>query len=126
MRVSNWNPQQYDGQFIAASMARLVKAAEIVAEKARAKVPVGSISRPAGKSGKYWTERTPGSLKKSIRVVKKHDSTTRNVRIYAGNKKVFYARLVEFGSIKKGARPFLRPALNGSKAEIKAILEGGG
>jgi HK97 gp10 family phage protein len=126
MRVSNWNPQQYDGQLIAASMERLVKAAEIVAEKARAMVPVGSISRPVGKAGKYWTERSPGSLKKSIRVVQKHDSTTRNVRIYAGNKKVFYARLVEFGSIKKGARPYLRPALNGSKSQIKSILENGG
>jgi HK97 gp10 family phage protein len=121
MRVSNWKPQQFDGQFIAASMERLERAAEVIAAKARQRVPVGTVTRSAG-SGKYWMEREPGSLKRSIRVVKKNDGTSRNVRVYAGNKKVFYARLVEYGSIKKGARPFLRPALNSSKAEIKSAL----
>ena len=124
MRVSNWNPQKFDSEFAAASMDRLKAAAEVIAEKARQRVPVGTITRPAG-TGKYWMEREPGSLKKSIRVVTKTDSNSRNVRVYAGNSKVFYARFVEYGTIKKGARPFLRPALNSSKAEIKSILEKG-
>lgn len=124
MRVSNWSPQKYDGEFMNASMDRLEAAAEIVATKARQKVPVGTITRKVI-GGKYWTEREPGSLKKSIRVVRKKDSKSRNVWIMAGNKKVFYAKFVEFGTVKKGAQPFLRPALNSSKAEIKSILENG-
>ena len=124
-KVSNWNPQRYDGQFMAASMDRLEAAAEIIAELARKKVPVGTITRKIGKSGKYWTERTPGSLRRSIRVVKLHDSKARNVRVYAGNSKVYYARMVEFGTAKKAARPFLRPALNANKSKIRSILENG-
>jgi HK97 gp10 family phage protein len=123
-RVSNWNPQKYDGEFISASMERLTLAAGVIAERAKQKAPVGTITRKPG-GGKYWTEREPGSLKKSIRVVRKNDDNIRNVRVYAGNRKVYYARMVEYGTSKKGARPYLRPALNGSKAEIQSILKGG-
>lgn len=123
-RVSNWNPQKYDGELFSASMERLVLAAEIVAERARRKAPVGTIIRQAA-SGKYWMERAPGSLKRSIRVVRKTNDKSRNVRIYAGHKKVFYARMVEYGTSKTRAQPFLRPALNSSKGQIKSVLGGG-
>ena len=129
MRVSNWNPQKYDAEFINASMDRLRKAAEVVAAKARSNCPVGTISRPIYKTGPYagctWTARDAGALKKTIRVVEKHElgtemSRIRNVRVYAGNFNVYYAKIVEYAGKK-----FLRPALNESKAEIKSILENG-
>lgn len=53
MRISNWNPQAFDGEFMNASMDRLRDAAEVIASKARSKCPVGTISRPIYKTGKY-------------------------------------------------------------------------
>ena len=51
---------------------------------------------------------------KTIRAVMKKG--TNDVWIIAGNKKVYYARIVEFYT------PFMRPALNSSKAAAKRIL----
>ena len=131
MRVSNWRPSQYDGEFISASMERLKAAAEVVAESARQRCPVGKISRPVYKSGKYagrvWTARTPGALKKTIRVVEKYQQFSaevaqfRNVRVYAGNYITFYAKIVEYAG-----KAFMRPALNSNRAKIRNILEHGG
>lgn len=130
MRVSNWNPQAFDGEFMNASMDRLRDAAEVVANKARAKCPVGTISRPIYKTGKYagqpWTARDEGALKKTIRVVEKKEKfrtiliEMRNIRVYAGNYLRYYAQIVEYNG-----KQFLRPALNSSKSEIKSILENG-
>lgn len=129
MRVSNWNPQKYDGEIMAASMERLRRAAELVANRARGKCPVGTVSRPIYKTGPYagqpWTARDAGALYRSIRVVEKKESgaqiaRARNVRVYAGNYLVYYAKIVEYGG-----KQFLRPALNQSKADIKNILENG-
>jgi len=129
MRVSNWNPQKYDGEIINASMKRLKKAANVVADAARAGCPVGTISRPIYKTGPYagqrWTARDAGALKKSIRVVERKGSGTlifqiRNIRIYAGHFLAYYASIVEYGG-----KHFLRPALNKSRARIRNILENG-
>lgn len=129
MRVANWHPEKYDGEIINASMERLRKAAEVIADKARANCPVGTVSRPIYKKGPYagqpWTARDAGALKKTIRVVeKKGQGTTiaegKNIRVYAGNYLIFYAAIVEYAG-----KAFMRPALNASKAEIKSILENG-
>lgn len=126
MRVSNWNPQKYDSELLGVAMDRLEKAAEVVAEAARKRVKVGTVSRPIYKTGVYagepWTSRDGGALKKTIRVVSKHSvdpiiGESRNVRIYAGNYLVRYARVVEYAGKK-----FLRPALNASKKQIRSIL----
>ena len=128
MRVSNWNPQQWDGEIMAASLERLRKAAEVVADRARERCPVGTLSRPIYKSGPYagkpWTARDAGALRRSIRVVEKKQphgyqfAGNRNVRIYAGNYLVYYARIVEYAG-----KAFMRPALNASKRNIRNILE---
>lgn len=134
MRVSNWNPRRYEYEHVNVSMNRLRKAANLVADRARAKVPVGTISRPIYRRGKYagqpWTARDAGSLKRSIRVVEKYEefvttfgefgSKNRNVRVYAGTYLAYYAAIVEY-SVKR----FMRPALNGAKRQIKDILENG-
>jgi HK97 gp10 family phage protein len=124
MRVANWNPKAGDKEIMGNAMDRLEKAANVVAEKARQKCAVG-VSRPGTKDGKDWTAREAGALKKSIRVVRLHGDPKRNVRVYAGNREAFYSRFVEYGTVKMKAKPFLRPALNSSKAEIKNILENG-
>ena len=131
MRVKNWNPNKYDGELIDASMKRLVKAAEVVKVNARARCPVGSISRPMYMSGKHagqpWTARDAGALKRTIRVTEKYGAAetsiigqNRNVRIYAGNYLVYYAKIVEYSGKK-----FMRTALNASRAKIREILLNG-
>lgn len=126
MRVENWNPNVADETFENVAIERLVKAAEILAENARRKCPVGTTSRPIYKRGPYagqaWTARDKGQLKRSIRVVRKHSKSgkplhrKRSVRTYAGHYKAFYAAIVEY------SKPFLRPALTQSLSAMKSII----
>ena len=139
-RVSNWSPQKYDGEFALVCMERLKAAAEVVAAKARSNLQVivqHSVSRPPYKTGPLAGDpksaREPGALLKTIRVVEKKETNSggigvlvgRNIRIYAGNKVVWYAGPFEYATTPKRGRPFLRPALNTSKGVIKEILEHG-
>jgi len=127
MRVEGWNPEKYDLEFENVAMDLLVEAAEAVADAARARCPVGTVSRPIYKRGPYagkpWTARDAGALKKTIRVRQKHSKSGKplkrksNVRVYAGNYLVYYASIVEHAG-----RAFLRPAILNSHAKIKQIL----
>lgn len=130
-RVSNWNPSKHNPELLKASMKRLRKAAEVVADNVRDRCPVGTATRPVYKSGPYagarWTARDGGELKRSIRVVEKRGEQAsllvgkiKNIRVYAGNYLAFYARIVEYGG-----RKFMRPGLNASKSRIRSILENG-
>ncbi len=77
----------------------LEESAEIIREEASNKAP-----------------RRTGRLKKGITVSKVKDSS-----IDIGPaKKDFYGRFLEFGTVKMSARPFLRPALDTKKKEVKA------
>jgi HK97 gp10 family phage protein len=101
-------------------MDRLERAAEVVADAARQRVPV-----------------LTGTLKDTIRVTRLTGDPRRNIRIYAGSRikggsmkkgaerGAFYAHMVEYGTVKMRARPFLRPALNASKSTIQSILREG-
>lgn len=122
MRVCNWKPDRNDERIMAASMDRLEAAAIVIAESAMRKAPTGSIYKKGG--AKAWMSREPGSLKKSIRVVRLFNNKERNVRVYVGSPKVFYARFVEMGTKNAAAHPYLRPALHSSRAAIKKILRG--
>lgn len=134
MRAVNWNWDEADRMVAKASIERVRKAAEVVADRARRECPVGTISRPMYKTGPYagqsWTARDRGSLVRSIRVVEKHEEkwgyafkafgmTHGLIRVYAGNFLAFYARIVEYSN------PFMRRALWGTHAEVKKILENG-
>jgi len=126
MRVENWNPNAMDQTFENIAVERLVEAAEVVAKTARGKVRVGTLSRPAyktgAKAGKAYTSREAGRLKKSIRVVRKKTkggralSKKKNVRIYAGHRMTDYHFVIEF------RYPFLRNSLAQSIPEIKSII----
>ncbi len=129
MRIENWNPGPITAEIEKKAMDRLAKAGELVASRARARFPLGEppsiLSR---KTKKLWKPMSRGELIKSIRVVRLKDDPKLNIRVYAGNRKKggpFYAHMIEYGTIKLGARPFLRPALNSSKASIKSIVENG-
>ena len=128
-KISNWNPQKYDSEFLDASMDRLRRAAKVIAGDVRERCPVGTISRPMYVEGMYagksWTRRDAGALKRTIRVVEKHEDFSheihrdRNVRVYAGNYNVYYAQIVEYN-----VRRFMHQGLNAGKARVRAILEG--
>ena len=124
MRVANWNAEKVLKGVIAASMDRLEEIGKIIADKAKTLAPVG-VDRAQYKTGKDWTARRAGALRDSIRVVRLHGDPKKNIRVYAGSRKVFYARFVERGTVKMRARPFLRPALNASKSEARALLNRG-
>ena len=120
-----WNPQgPITAEIEKAAMDRLERAGEVVAASARQKVPIGKARDPY-KTGKEWTARKAGALRDSIRVTRLKDDAKQNIRVYAGNKEVYYARFVEYGTVKMKAKPYLRPALNGAKGQIMAIMEGG-
>ena len=144
VRVSNWNVERYNGELIGASMDRLRKAANVLKDNAEtileSKIGKGwggtgkkrfNIRREPYKTGQYagqdWTAREPGSLVKTLRVTEKREDAAlvatfgrnRNIRVYAGNREVYWAKLFEY------YQPFLRPAVNKSKAAIRNILENG-
>ena len=126
MRLEHFNPNKFDQAFENVSIKRLVEAAEVIAAATRRKCPVGTITRPIYKSGPYagqfWTARDAGELRKSVRVVRKRTkggkafTRKRNIRIYAGHKKAYYASIVEH------ATPFMRPAQTATLSEVKAII----
>lgn len=115
-----WNPEQITKEIETRAMDRLEKAGELVAARARNKVPVNT-----------------GKLKSTIRVTRLKGDPKLNIRVYAGDRVkggsrnkgaergAFYAHMVEFGTAKMAARPFLRPALNEVKGQIKGIIENG-
>ncbi len=136
MRIANWNPKINDAQIYDNVMDRLEAAGNVIARNARkilqSKIGKGKttgISHGVYKraytkgkyhyTGAYWTSREFGSLLKTIRVVRKYGDPTQNVWVMAGNKKIYYAQIVEF------YMPFLRLALSGSKTEIKTTISQG-
>jgi len=153
MAMIDFDLQKYDGEFKAAGMKRLIKAAEVIRDDAKRRIKVGTITRVPGrkmmrmKDGRMlpstmppkWMERTPGEMKQTIRVVTKYDFSgtflanlagdggVGNVRVYAGNFADWWAMQMEFGfgAWKGGAKPFLRPSLHSSQSAVRNIIEGG-
>lgn len=129
MRVVGWSPDKITAEIEKKAMDRLEKAGELVAARARQKFPLGAPPPLAGRKGKKpWMPMSKGDLLKSIRVKRLPGDPKLNVRVYAGGRwkgAPFYARMIEYGTIKMGARPFMRPAINGAKAAIMQIMENG-
>jgi HK97 gp10 family phage protein len=111
MRVENWAPGKITAELEKTAMDRLYKAGEEVADIARRLVPVQT-----------------GKLRDSIRVTRLRGDPKLNIRVYAGSREkggAFYAHMVEYGTVKMRAKPFLRPALNQLKGQIQEIMEKG-
>jgi hypothetical protein len=129
------NFAQYDELIKNASMARIRQAAEVIQMNMILKCKKSYKNRrPVYKKGPYagqiYTARDMDIMAKTIRVVEKKGPGLHaepNVRVYAGNFKTWWAVQMEYGrgAWKGGASPFMRPAINGSKAQIKTVLEGG-
>ncbi len=115
-----WHDQELVAIVETTARKSLRKGAQAVARAAKARCPVGIETRGTAKkgssAGKFWTERTPGSLKKSIRA--RSSKKKLSAQAIAGNKQVWYARFVEFGTSKTLAQPFMRNALESTFPEV--------
>src|SRR5262245_33437618 len=56
-----------------------------------------------------------GALRNSIEVERVKEGEW---KFFAGNREVYYAALVEFGSSRKGARPYFIPAVEAVKGDL--------
>ena len=120
-----WRTQEVLKEVSNNAQENLKKAGKVVRNEAKRLCPVGTLAR---EGGQYWQSRTPGSLKKSIRY--SFRKKTKSVRIIAGNRKVFYARFVEFGTkytkdIPGSHTPFLQPAMENKKGDVLKIIKNG-
>lgn len=131
VRVINWNPGKITAEIEKKAMDRLEKAGDLVAARARTNFPLTEPPLlPGRKTKKPWQPMSRGELRKTIRTTRLKDDPKLNIRVYAGSRQkggggAFYAHMVEYGTVKMGARPFLRNALNASKSQILAIVENG-
>ena len=137
-RVANWKAKEVFGEIKSLALKGARDAVDKQVALAKMLVPVGKIRKPGefvkrsvsilqrkGKNkGQYntflantWAGREPGSLKRTIRRVEK-SGRAGNIRVYAGNYKVFYAHFIERGTRKMRARPFLNPSFEFLKAHV--------
>lgn len=129
-RMVNFNLEQHDQQFMRAGLDRMEKAAAVIQMQAILKCKKSYDNRrPVYKTGAYagkvYTARDMDIMAKTIRVVRRDDK--KDVRVYVGNFKTWWAVQMEFGrgAWKGGPKPFLRPAVAASRSRIKVILESG-
>lgn len=149
MRVEGWKGKEVFDSIVDAAMIGLNAVMDDHVTDAKRRCPVGKITRQEGyverdvvftpKRGRgkgkevnfiahTWTGRVPGTLKATIRKVEKWDRAG-NLRCYAGNNKVFYARFVEYGTASTGwggpakAQPYLRPSFQAIKGKVRERIE---
>lgn len=110
--------------------AKCVNRSDVVIKLLREKVEQGLEECGVALEGhaKEYCPVKTGALQASI----KHSVTGTSVTISAGgdsatlagdDKHVDYADIVEFGSTKTRAQPYMRPALENHKDEVKQIMD---
>ena len=147
MKISKWNANKVFGDIYKQAMQNGNALMDTVVRDAKARCPVGTITREGkwsenvpvsftpGKGRhkgrhvqfrvKRWMGREPGNLRDTIRRVNLHDKVSGNIRVYAGNTKIYWAFMVERGTSKTAARPFLRPSfLSVKRKALRAIKTG--
>jgi HK97 gp10 family phage protein len=145
MRIENWRGKEVFDQIAEQALENANLLMDDVVAAAKARCPVGTITREgkfvsanisftpqSGKNkgklvsfstDKRWQGRNPGDLRNSIRRVTK--PKTGSIRVYAGNFKIFWAYMVERGTAKTRAQPFLRPAFQSAKQIASRFIKDG-
>lgn len=146
MRIEKWKAKEIFSQIAEEALKAANAVMDDVVFLAKAKCPVGTITREGkfvkanisftpktgankGKlvsfsTDKRWQGRNPGDLRNTIRRVNK-PARPGNIRVYAGNFKIYWAHMVEYGTSKSRAQSFLRPAFQGIKNEVIKRIEQG-
>jgi len=91
---------QITAQLAVEMRAAEVAAADLIAERAKARVPVAT-----------------GRLRDAIHV--EHDDG--GAAVIAGDTEAFYGHIIEHGGARQAAHPFLHPAVEESREEIVAL-----
>lgn len=92
----------------------------VVVRKARANVPVGTVPHKTYKGRWVSAGFLKRSLKKSSRMARDKQSVT--VKIGVKSEAFYGTQFLELGTSRHPARPWLRPALQTSQAEIVAAM----
>ena len=118
-----------------AGMNRLRKVAENIRDSAKGELraQISETYKQHGayktgqSAGKQWTARHYGGMLGTLRVVELYDKSNRNIRVYAGNKDVWWAKQMEYGRAGwKGSRKsFLRAAIRKTKSRNEGIIKNG-
>ena len=145
MRIEGWRSKEVAKEITEQALLNANAVMDDVVEAARQRCPVSPIvregkwanaivsftpgtGRSKGKSvsfaGKRWTGRSPGDLRNTIRRVN-NSRRPGNVRVYAGNAKIYWAHMVERGTSRTPAQPFLRPAFHGIRGQILNRIKNG-
>lgn len=147
MRVENWKAPQVFNHIAEVALDEAGTIMDAVTADAKAKCPVLKNldwERPDGwskatvsftpKTGpnkgrlvqfntdKRWTGRKRGDLRDTIRKVTA-EKRPGNIRVYAGNFKIYWAFMVERGTRRTAAQPFLRPAFNTIRQTIASRIQ---
>jgi len=118
MAELNWFSKELLVHVEVTARKNISKGLQLIKASAKAKCPVGveekEIAKTGKNAGKPWTSRKPGTLKKSIRT--RMSKKKLSGQVIAGGRSssdltAYYAHIVERGSSKTPARPFMRPAL---------------
>lgn len=144
MRVAGWHSKEVFQGIMDEALKNANDVMDDVVQAAKSRCPVSPIVRAEGhklatisftpKSGRgknkpvsfkarQYQGRRPGQLRDTIRRTNKPGSG--NVRVYAGSGKAYYAHMVERGTSKTAAQPFLRPAFEEKKNSVLAKIKNG-
>jgi len=147
-RMIGWNTEAFQAACVGVTMDRLEEAAHIIADDMKSILggQLTGMQKISGKdstryipweehgayetgkdAGKTWTERQKRAVIATIRVVRKKDSSSRNIWIMAGNFKVWWALQMEYGrgGWHGGRKSFIRPAMTKAPGVIQTCLESG-
>ena len=154
-KIENWNAPEVMNTITHHVSASAENFMDLIAADAWKRCPVGTVYREGkfasariafkpktGKNkdklvifntDKRWVGRKPGSLRHTIRKVSRQTVRGDSIRVYAGNFKIYWAFMVEFGTASTGwgnpgpaeAQPFLRPAWNAKKNAVEQDIAKG-
>jgi hypothetical protein len=144
MRISRWKDKEVFSQIREVAIAQAEAIMDDLVSEAKSRTPVSPIVREGKWSGhriisfkprrgrskgqsvsftaKRWLGRQPGDLRSTIRKVTKRDRRG-NIRVYAGNTKIYWAFMVERGTSKTKAVRYLKNAFEHIQATAKERLE---
>jgi HK97 gp10 family phage protein len=93
------------------------EAANDIVEEIWSIAPQGATGRLGASIGWTWGDAPKGSL--TIGTVGGKEYGTMRITIYAGGGDAFYARFLEFGTIKAPAHPFFFPVWRARRKRVK-------
>jgi hypothetical protein len=145
MRIQGWRGKEVFAEIAEQALQNANALMDDVVLAAKRRCPVGTITREGKFSGgnvsftprtgrnrgrlvqfrteRRWMGRSPGDLQRTIRRVTK--PKTGNIRVYAGNFKIYWAYMVERGTAKTAAQPFLRTAFHAAKTVVTRFIQNG-